>query len=79
MVKVRVAVVASYRRYRSSHWLYDNPQRFEGQNILNVPKANILYTGSWYIVTFLKHTEQEYLDGPGFRCTSRAHSRSSGS
>ena len=46
---VRVAVVASYRRYRPSHWLYDNPQRFEDQNILNVPNANILYTGSWYL------------------------------
>ena len=43
-----VAVVASYRRYRSSHWLYNNPQRFEDQNILNVPNANILYIGSWY-------------------------------
>ena len=43
---MRVAVVASYRRYRSSHWLYDNPQRFEDQNILNVSNANILYTGS---------------------------------
>ena len=31
------------------HWLYDNPQRFEDQNILNVPNANILYTGSWYL------------------------------
>ena len=40
---------ASYRRHRSSHWLYDNPQRFEDQNILNAPNANILYTGSWYI------------------------------
>ena len=37
MVKVRVAVVASYRRYRSSHWLYDNPQHFD---------QNILYTGT---------------------------------
>ena len=46
---MRVAVVASYRGYRSSHWLYDNPQRLEGQNILNVPNANILYTGSWYL------------------------------
>ena len=36
---MRVDVVASYRRYRSSHWLYDNPQRFEDQNILNVPNA----------------------------------------
>ena len=26
----------------------DTPQRFEDQNILNVPNANILYTGSWY-------------------------------
>ena len=43
------AVVASYRRFRSSHWLYDNPQRFEDQNILNVPNANILYTASWYL------------------------------
>ena len=43
------AVVASYRRYRSSHGLYDNLQRFEDQNILNVPNANILYTGSWYM------------------------------
>ena len=42
-------VVASYRRYRSSHWLYDSPQRFEDQNILNVPNANILYTGNWYL------------------------------
>ena len=33
-MKVRVAL---YRRYRSSHWLYDNPLRFEDQNILNVP------------------------------------------
>ena len=31
MVYVRVAVVASYRRYRSSHWFYDNLQRFEDQ------------------------------------------------
>ena len=46
-VKMRVAVEASHRRYRSSHWLYDNPQRFEDQNILNVPNTNILYTGSW--------------------------------
>ena len=46
-----VAVVASYRRYRSSHWLYDNPQRFEDQNILNVPNANILYTGSSLLVS----------------------------
>ena len=44
MVKVRVAVVGSYRWYRSSHGLYDNPQRFEDQNIMNVPNANILYT-----------------------------------
>ena len=29
------------------HWLYDNPQRFEDQNILNVPNASILYTGGW--------------------------------
>ena len=36
---MRVAVVASYRRYRSSHWIYDNPQRFEDQNILNVPNV----------------------------------------
>ena len=42
---MRVGVVASYRRYKCSHWLYDNPQRFEDQNILNVPNANILYTG----------------------------------
>ena len=35
-------VVASYR-------LYDSPQRFEDQNILNVPNANILYTGNWYL------------------------------
>ena len=41
MEKVRVAVVAIYRRYRSSHWLYDNPQCFEDQNILNVPNASI--------------------------------------
>ena len=34
---------------KSSHWLYDNPQRFEDQNILNVPNANSLYTGSWYL------------------------------
>ena len=37
---MRLAVVASYRRYRSSHWLYDNLQRFEDQEILNVPNAN---------------------------------------
>ena len=37
------------RGYRSSHWLYDNPHRFEDQNILNVPNANILYTCSWYL------------------------------
>ena len=49
VVKVRVDVVASYRQYRSSHWLHDNPQRFEDQNILNVPNTNILYTGSWYL------------------------------
>ena len=24
-------------------WLYDNPKRFEDQNILNVPNASILY------------------------------------
>ena len=42
-------LVASYRRYRSSHWLSDNTQRFEEQNILYVPNANILYTGSWYL------------------------------
>ena len=47
--EVRVAVVASYQRYRSRHWLCDNPQRFEDQNILNVPNANILYTSSWYL------------------------------
>ena len=41
----------SYRWYRYSHWLYDNPQRFEDQNILNVPNANILYTGSWYLAS----------------------------
>ena len=34
---MRVADVASYRRYRSSHWLYDNPQRFKDQNILKYP------------------------------------------
>ena len=34
---------------RSSHWLYDYPQCFEDQNILNVPNASILYTGSWYL------------------------------
>ena len=44
-----VIVVASYRRYRSSHWLYDSPQRLEDQNILNVPNANILYTGNLYL------------------------------
>ena len=49
MVKVRVAVVASYRRYTPSHRLYDTPQRFEDQNILNVPNANILYTVNWYL------------------------------
>ena len=34
-----------------------------------------------WLVTFLKQTEQGYLDGPGFGCTSpaRANSRSSGS
>ena len=37
---------ASYRRYKSSHWLYDNPQRFEDQNILNLPNTSILYTGT---------------------------------
>ena len=37
-----MAVVASYRWYISSHWLYDNPQRFEDQNILNILNANIL-------------------------------------
>ena len=47
--EVHVAVVVSYRRYRSSHWLYDKPQRFEDQNILNVPNASILYTDSWYL------------------------------
>ena len=47
--EARVIVVASYRRYRSSHWLYDSPQRFEDQNILNVPNAKILYTGNWYL------------------------------
>ena len=36
-----VVVVASYRWYRSSHWLYNKPQRFEAQNILNVPNASI--------------------------------------
>ena len=36
-------VVASYRRYKSRHWLYDIPQRFEDQNILNVHNASILY------------------------------------
>ena len=41
MVNVHVAAVASYRRYISSHWLYDNPQHFEDQNILNVPNVNI--------------------------------------
>ena len=29
--------------------VYDNPQRFEDQNILNVLNANILYTDSWYL------------------------------
>ena len=48
MMKVRVSVVTSYRRYRSSHGLYDNPERFKDQNILNVPNVNILYTGSCY-------------------------------
>ena len=33
--------IFSYGRYRSSQWLYDNPQRFEDHNILNVPNANI--------------------------------------
>ena len=42
MGKVRVAVVASYRWYRSSHSLYDNPPRFEDQNILNVPNASMV-------------------------------------
>ena len=42
-------MVGVTRRYRSSHGLYDNPQRFKDQNILNVPNANILYTGSWYL------------------------------
>ena len=32
--------------------VYDNPQRFEYQNILNVPNANIVYTGSWYLDVF---------------------------
>ena len=49
VVKVCEVVVASYRRYRSSHWLYDNPQRFEDQNIMNVTNTSILYTGSWYL------------------------------
>ena len=44
-----VAVLASYRRYRYSHCLYDNTQRFKDQNILNVPKASIFYTGTWYL------------------------------
>ena len=35
-----MTVVASYRRYRSSHRLYDNLQGFEDQNILNVPIAS---------------------------------------
>ena len=29
--------------------LYDTPQRFEDQNILNVPNTSILYTSSWYL------------------------------
>ena len=37
--EMHVSLVASYRRYRSSHWLYDNPQRFEDQNIQNVSKC----------------------------------------
>ena len=75
VVKVCVAVVVPYRRYRSSHWLYDNPQRIEDQNILNVHRLLV----TW-LVTYLKQTEQWYLEGHGFRCTSpaRANSRSSG-
>ena len=76
-----MAVVASHRWYRFRHWLYDNPQRFEDQNILNVLNASILdhrYLVPW-LVTFLKQTEQWYLGCPGFGCTSpaRAISRSS--
>ena len=58
----------------SSHWIYDNPQRFEDQNILNVPNQ------CEHLVTFLKQTEG-YLGRPGFGCTSpaRDNSRSSGS
>ena len=51
-------MVASCSGYRSSHWLYNNPQHFEDQNISNVPIASILY---------LKQTELGYFgSGPGF-------------
>ena len=33
--------------YISSHWLYDKPQRFEDQNILNVPSP--------FSLNFCKH------------------------
>ena len=62
MGKVHVAVVASYRWYRSSHWLYDNPQRFEDQNILNVPNASILYTGSWYLARLTRLHKKTLID-----------------
>ena len=35
---------AFYMRCRSGHLLYDNPQCFEYQNILNIPNSSILYT-----------------------------------
>ena len=58
-------------------------KRFEDQNILNVPQCEHLlhrYLIPW-LVTFLKQTEQGYLGGPGFVCTSpaRDNNRSSGS
>ena len=73
---MRVGVVVSYRRYRSSYWLYNNSQRFEDHLECTQCEHRVPC-----LMTFLKQTEQGYLDGPGFGCTSpaRANSRSSGS
>ena len=52
MGKVRVAMVASHMWCRSSHWFYDNPQRFEDQDILNHRLGLLVEVVGWCCMPF---------------------------
>ena len=48
------------RWYRSSHWLYDNPQRFEDKNILMYPmRASCIHVAGTLASDVLEQTKQD--------------------